>query len=117
MLEPERGLAPEQPSAGPVPVLPHEHVHAHVPELAGFVLQLELPNFVHVLQGFEPWQQPACGLAGKPPDSSEHADSQHEPAQPTKSLHHLQRRRDASNGRQCAFFPGVAVGIWFTQGL
>ena len=20
-------------------------------------------------------------------------------------------------GRQCAFFPGVAVGIWFTQGL
>lgn len=82
MLGPERGLAPGQPNAGPVPVLLHEHVHAHAPELASSVLRLELPSSVHVLQGFEPWQQPACGLAGRPPDSSEHAGSQHEPAQP-----------------------------------
>jgi len=89
VLGPERGLAPEQPNAVPVPVLRHEHVHAHAPGLAGSVLRLELPSFAHALQGFEPWRQPACGLAGRPPDSSEHADSQHEPAQPAARLQHL----------------------------
>ena len=89
MLAPGHVLVPEQLGAGLVPVLQLGHEHAHALGPADSGPPPELLNFVHGWPGFEPWQQPVNALAVRLSDSSEHANSQHEPAviqQPSVSV-------------------------------